>query len=220
MGDQHKFRRKDAELSHQKILEVATRAFSERGFDGARIEEIAREAGVSKRLLYVHFGNKEALYRAVLDSQLDLLLGLRRRPEERAADPIEEARRLIRRFFLFLSENPDFVRLFNWESLARGRSLHRLLFEKLSEALGELHGLIATAIAEKRMRSDIDPRRAILAISALCLGQLAAQPVIEASWHEDFSSPAAREETLRELIDLIFKGIEMPAPDPDVPARI
>lgn len=220
MNERHKFRRKDAELSHWKILDVATRTFSEKGFDGARIEEIARRANVSKRLLYVHFGNKEALYRAVLDSQLDRLLSLRRRPEERAADPIEEAKLLIRRFFIFLSENADFVRLFNWESLARGRSLHLLLFEKLSQSLGELHELIETAIAQKRLRGDLDPRRVLLSISSLCLGQLAAQPVIEASWHEDFSSPVAREETIRELIDLVFRGIQAPAPGLESPAQI
>lgn len=220
MEERRKFRRKDAELSHQKILDVATRTFSEKGFDGARIEEIARQARVSKRLLYVHFGNKEALYRAVLDSQLDRLLRLRRRPEERSADPIEEAKIIIRRFFIFLSENADFVRLFNWESLARGRSLHLLLFEKLSQALGELRELLATAIAQGRLRSDIDPQRVLLSISSLCLGQLAAQPVIEASWHKDFSSPEAREAILREILDLIFKGIQVPAPHPDVPAQI
>ena len=49
----------------QAILAAATQVFAEKGFDGARIEEIAELAGVNKAGLYYHLGNKADIYAAV-----------------------------------------------------------------------------------------------------------------------------------------------------------
>lgn len=53
--------------TEQIILEAATRHFAEKGFEGARVEEVARAAGVNKATLYYQIGDKEALYHAVLE---------------------------------------------------------------------------------------------------------------------------------------------------------
>ena len=49
-----------------RILDAATEEFGRAGFDGAKVEAIARLAGVNKAGLYYHVGNKERLYEAVL----------------------------------------------------------------------------------------------------------------------------------------------------------
>lgn len=49
-----------------RILDAATEEFGRVGFDGAKVEAIARRAGVNKAGLYYHVGNKERLYEAVL----------------------------------------------------------------------------------------------------------------------------------------------------------
>jgi AcrR family transcriptional regulator len=56
-----------------QLLAAATRAFARNGFEATNLEEIAREAGISKVLLYRHFDSKADLYRAVLDRSLDHL---------------------------------------------------------------------------------------------------------------------------------------------------
>jgi len=43
----------------QQLLDVGRRLFAERGFEGTSIEEIAAQAGVSKPVVYEHFGGKE-----------------------------------------------------------------------------------------------------------------------------------------------------------------
>ena len=50
-----------------RILEAATAEFAARGYDGGRIEAIARRAGVNKALLYYYFDSKGALYEAVME---------------------------------------------------------------------------------------------------------------------------------------------------------
>src|SRR5882672_2335421 len=55
-----------ATVSPEAILAAAALEFSERGYAGARVDRIARRAGVNKAMLYYHFGSKQALYRALL----------------------------------------------------------------------------------------------------------------------------------------------------------
>ncbi len=53
--------------AEDKILEAAKKVFLERGFDGARTQDIATAAGVNKALLHYYFQTKEKLFEAVLD---------------------------------------------------------------------------------------------------------------------------------------------------------
>jgi AcrR family transcriptional regulator len=54
----------------QQLLDIGRRLFAERGFDGTSIEEIAAQAGVSKPVVYEHFGGKEGLYAVVVDREV------------------------------------------------------------------------------------------------------------------------------------------------------
>jgi AcrR family transcriptional regulator len=58
----------------QQLLTVARELFAEKGFDGASIEEIAHRAGVSKPVVYEHFGGKEGIYAVVVDRETQQLL--------------------------------------------------------------------------------------------------------------------------------------------------
>ncbi|GAA4612470.1 TetR/AcrR family transcriptional regulator [Saccharopolyspora hordei] len=60
----------------QQLLDVARALFAEKGFDGTSIEEIAHRAGVSKPVVYEHFGGKEGVYAVVVDREMRSLLDL------------------------------------------------------------------------------------------------------------------------------------------------
>jgi AcrR family transcriptional regulator len=62
----------------EQLIEIARTVFAERGFDGASVEEIASRAGVSKPVVYEHFGGKEGLYAVVVDREVRHLLGMMR----------------------------------------------------------------------------------------------------------------------------------------------
>jgi AcrR family transcriptional regulator len=52
------------QATREQLVDVATRLFAERGFDGTSIEAVLEEAGVSRGSLYHHFASKEALFEA------------------------------------------------------------------------------------------------------------------------------------------------------------
>jgi AcrR family transcriptional regulator len=58
----------------EQLLDVGRTLFAERGFDGTSVEEVAARAGVSKPVVYEHFGGKEGLYAVVVDREVQRLL--------------------------------------------------------------------------------------------------------------------------------------------------
>ncbi len=59
-----------------QLVDIGRRLFAEKGFDGTSTEEIANRAGVSKPIVYEHFGGKEGLYAVVIDREMQRLLDL------------------------------------------------------------------------------------------------------------------------------------------------
>src|SRR5258708_19279744 len=60
----------------EQLLDIGRRLFAKRGLDGTSIEEIAAQAGVSKPVVYEHFGGKEGLYAVVVDREVDRFLSM------------------------------------------------------------------------------------------------------------------------------------------------
>jgi AcrR family transcriptional regulator len=58
----------------EQLLDVGRTLFAERGFEATSIEEVAARAGVSKPVVYEHFGGKEGLYAVVVDREISSLL--------------------------------------------------------------------------------------------------------------------------------------------------
>lgn len=58
------------------MLEIGRTLFATKGFEGTSVEEIAAKAGVSKPVVYEHFGGKEGLYAVVVDREMRRLLDM------------------------------------------------------------------------------------------------------------------------------------------------
>lgn len=66
-------RPRNSAVTKELLLSAATAEFAEYGLAGARIDRIAKRAGANKRLLYVYFGDKDQLFEAVLQRQIEKL---------------------------------------------------------------------------------------------------------------------------------------------------
>ena len=94
----------------ERIARAATSEFAARGYAGARVDAIARRAGVNKRMLYHYFGNKRALFTAVVGRRM----GERARLREEALRELGEA---LRFWFAESANDPELARLWQWEAL-------------------------------------------------------------------------------------------------------
>ncbi|MFN8147170.1 MAG: TetR/AcrR family transcriptional regulator [Candidatus Nanopelagicales bacterium] len=59
----------------EQLVDVGRKLFAEKGFEAVTIEEIASKAGVSKPVVYEHFGSKDGLYAVIVDREMNILLG-------------------------------------------------------------------------------------------------------------------------------------------------
>jgi AcrR family transcriptional regulator len=73
-GLNHQRKRMTGKERREQLLDIGRKLFAERGFEGTSIEEIAAQAGVSKPVVYEHFGGKEGLYAVVVDREVERLL--------------------------------------------------------------------------------------------------------------------------------------------------
>lgn len=111
--------------THDSLLQAATQVFVETGFSGARVDEIARRARVNKAMIYYHFGNKKALYQAVLLRLLGPVNEHIATLRDRRLDPRKRIRQfysgIVRRF----AERPALPQVMIREILAGGRHMDR-----------------------------------------------------------------------------------------------
>jgi AcrR family transcriptional regulator len=162
-------RKRNPDLTRQDILKAAHEEFCERGFDGARVDNIAANAGANKRLLYHYFGNKEDLYRIVL---LGAYQTIRAGERELSLDqfPPEEAMdRLVRFTFRHFHQNPWFLRLLTTENLNYARFLKTLpeVKELHSPLVAQIRTLIQRGAEKGVFRKDVDPIQLYISIAAL-----------------------------------------------------
>jgi AcrR family transcriptional regulator len=92
------------------ILAAASRAFSAAGYAATTIDGIAAEAGITKLIVYRHFGSKHDLYRAVLD-QVRAALAAAPPPPVDAADPVAAAAASLQAYLAACRAHPDAFRL-------------------------------------------------------------------------------------------------------------
>jgi AcrR family transcriptional regulator len=105
---------------HQRILDAAVHVFSDKGYHGTLVDEIAAEADTSKGGIYFHFPTKQAIFLALLDRLADTL---RDRVEAAVAehtDPVDRAEAALRVVLDTFGSHRRLARLFMVEALGAG----------------------------------------------------------------------------------------------------
>ena len=87
--------RRDPAKNQERILKAATAEFARHGLGGARVDRIAERAGANKRMLYYYYGNKEALFLAVMEASYSQIRNAERSLKLGETDPVEGIRRLV-----------------------------------------------------------------------------------------------------------------------------
>lgn len=148
-----------ADRTRADILTVATEEFADKGFSGARIDEIAERTDTSKRMIYYHFGSKEGLYRSVLEAAYGGIRSTEAVAELGDLPPLEALARLTEITFDYHLQHPEFVRLVMNENIQRGTVIATLdsTRSRNDSVIAMLGRLIERGVAEGVFRDGIDP---------------------------------------------------------------
>lgn len=99
-------REEEKERRREEIIDAAERVFSEKGFDSATMDQVAREARVSRALVYVYFKDKDALMQAICLRGLTILRGQFQAARESQPNGANQVRAIGRAYMAFSQENP------------------------------------------------------------------------------------------------------------------
>ena len=97
--------------TREKILETAMRLFSNQGYASTSLSQVAKEAQVSKALIFWHFENKDALFRTAVQRTLEPYI-INVLDDLEGLDELEQVRRLIDEYYKFVSKNLYSVKFF------------------------------------------------------------------------------------------------------------
>ncbi len=170
-------RRPRSRDSRALIVNAARQEFTEQGYAGARIERIARRAGVNKQLVFYYFGSKQGLYDAIVSAlageATESAVG---QPSTRHAS--EGLRETFSGLFDSLARRGDLARLIVTETPRAGPA-QEIYARTLRKMTGEIRRVVVEGQGHGYFRDDIDPDRAAQQAVILALGYLALERVLE-----------------------------------------
>lgn len=208
-------RARDPERTRTSILEAATREFARHGLGGARVDRIATRARANKRMLYYYFGDKDALFRAVLEHAYARIRTAEQALRLLDVPPAEGVRRLVEFTWHYYLAHPEFITLLNSENLHRGQHLRRSrqISAMNSPVIATLSEILTRGAATGEFRRDADPLQLYVSIAALAYFFLSNNHTLSAVFGRDLATPAARAERLAHMIDVVL-GYLAAAPGP------
>jgi TetR/AcrR family transcriptional regulator len=201
--------RRNPAATRQKLLAAARREFAASGLAGARVDEIAARAGVNKQLVYHYFGDKDALYLAVLEWVYEEIRAQERKLNLEGLPPQQAIKRLIEASFDHLAAHPDFIVLLNDEN--RGGARHVRGSRKLEAMHSPLVSMVSAILGEGVragvFRKGINPVHLYISIAGLSYFYFSNTPTLSAIFGKDLSSPAARKARRKHVVDLVLQSL-------------
>jgi AcrR family transcriptional regulator len=187
----------------EQLLDVGRSLFAEKGFEATSTEEIANRAGVSKPIVYEHFGGKEGLYAVVIDREmqrlLDLFTGALTAGEPRAL--LEQAALAL---LTYIEDESDGFRILVRDSPVASTS------GTFSSLLNDIASQVEYILAREFKARGYDTKLAGLYSQAL-VGMVA----LTGQWWLEARKPK-RDEVAAHLVNLAWYGLSHLKPRPQL----
>jgi TetR/AcrR family transcriptional regulator len=192
-------------MKKTRILDAAEEIFADKGFDGAKVQEIADAAGVNKAMLYYYFGSKDDLLIAVIGRFVE---GIRDSIPKYFASSHNTARNIeafLDFYIEYLACNRSFVRLMAWELLS-GKHVRIIARNYIIPTFGLLREKIIQAVAEGAIR-PVSPEHTIFSVLGMNIFYIVASPLFTLVLGDDPLSPEMIIKRKRAVTDLIMNGL-------------
>jgi AcrR family transcriptional regulator len=160
---------RDPDATKLRIMAAAKVEFAKTGLGGARVDVIAARAKIQKRMMYHYFGNKEMLYRLVLEEAYARFRAAEAALEIEKDEPIIAMRRLVEFTWNYYLDNPEFISLVNTENLHKAKYLRKSpRLELLNKSfVKRMEKLLARGVEEGIFREGLDSVQVLITLSGM-----------------------------------------------------
>jgi AcrR family transcriptional regulator len=187
----------------EQLLDIGRRLFAERGLDGTSIEEIAAKAGVSKPVVYEHFGGKEGLYAVVVDREVERFLSMATDLLS-GEDTMEKFEAAAVGLLRYIEDNSDGFRILVRDSHPASGS------GTFASLISDIAGQVEYILADVLKARGYDPKLAPM-YAQMLVGMVA----FAGQWSLDVRRPKL-EEMAAHLVNLAWNGLSHLDPKPKI----
>jgi AcrR family transcriptional regulator len=165
--------------AEQKILAAARKVFINKGYAGARMQEIADEAGINKALLHYYFRSKDKLFEQIFREAFGKLLPSIEDIFTRPISIFEKIERYTEAYISVVIENP-FIPVFVLSEIHRNPDNFFTTYVKpeMAGAVKTIGQEIAKAVQAGTIR-PIDPRHLMMNLMSMCVFPFVARPMLQ-----------------------------------------
>jgi len=190
------------------ILDAASTEFAERGFSGARVDEIAARAGVNKAMLYYRVGDKQTLYNAVLMRNFDRVSSALESAVTTRGSARDRLEAVVAALVGMVRQYPDHPRIVLREIASGAVHLPSEVLARMLEVVNVVRGLLAEGIAAGEFR-PLDPVLAHLTIVGSVVFLNATAPIRNraAELGPGFALPEPTTDISRFLSTMLLDGL-------------
>ncbi|RRH72815.1 TetR/AcrR family transcriptional regulator [Falsigemmobacter faecalis] len=195
--------------AREQILTAAREEFSEAGYNGGRVDNIARRSGLNKQLVYYYFGSKDDLYRAALEAIYSEIRLKERELDLRILPPEQAITRLIDFSLNYLAQHNEFIRMLADEN-AMGAP-HMQNAETLLATNSPLIAMIGATLrdgeAQGIFRKGVDPLELYISIAGMTFFYFANGKTMSAIFGRNLSDPGVIESYRTHIVTMVLKGL-------------
>jgi len=163
--------------TEEKILEAAKKVFHQKGYDGARMQEIADEAGINKALVHYYYRNKDNLFQAVFEDAFTRLLFKVNEIFYSTGSILQKTESFLGYYMDCLQKN-SFLPMFILNSLYNRPDQLKVILGKLALTPHNLLALIKQQLKEE-YNLDIDPMHVYINLLSMVIFPIVARPLIQ-----------------------------------------
>lgn len=198
-------RPRDSQATRRRILDAAKTEFSKLGFSGARVDAIAESASANKRLLYLYFGSKDELFRAVVEEAYSEIEVAERGLKLDKLDPVTAVSEVVKFSWNYYLKNPEFLALVSSVNLHKAEQIRDSNVLKTLHRIGPLQSILDRGVADGVFRPGVDVIQLRITIAAINYYYFANRFTREVMYERDFMKPRALAERLAFNIDTILR---------------
>lgn len=153
----------------RRILAAAKVEFAKKGLGGARVDDIAARAKANKRMMYHYFGNKEELFRQVVEDAYGEFRDREAALELDNLEPVAAVKTLIAFIWKYFLDNPEFITLVNSENLHKARHIKKSqrMQEMNRSFVRRMQNLLERGVKAQVFRKGLDPVQVNISIAAV-----------------------------------------------------
>ena len=165
--------------SKEKIIEAAVEVFFEKGFDAASMREIAEKAGLTKPMIYYHFKNKEALYVALLEENLELFYQGLESLLTKDSDPQTTLSAIIDHFEQTFAKDARVYNIIQREISGNGHYVALLTEKYFIKVSQRIAGFLQQGQQQGFIRPDLDAQLAEVSLVSILLLYFSQENVLQ-----------------------------------------